>query len=55
VDQADKDQNGVGDICDGGRKLRGAGSRCSAVSPASGGLLVVGLALMGLARRRRTS
>jgi len=52
-DQADKNGDGVGDLCDGGRKLRGAGSRCATVSPASGGLMVLGLCLVSLARRRR--
>jgi MYXO-CTERM domain-containing protein len=55
VDQADDDSDGLGDVCDGGRELRGGSSRCSAVSPASGGLLVMALGLAGLMRRRRTT
>jgi uncharacterized protein (TIGR03382 family) len=54
-DQEDKDQDGFGDVCDGGRQIRGAGARCASVSPASGGLVLLGMSLLGLTRRRRSS
>ena len=54
VDQADDDGDGLGDVCDGIRQLRGAGSRCAAVTPATGGLGLLALSIIGLLRRRPT-
>jgi uncharacterized protein (TIGR03382 family) len=54
VDQADDDQDGIGDLCDGGRELRGGSSRC-ATGPAGGGLPVLLLSLAAIGLRRRES
>ena len=53
IDQANQDKDELGDACDQVRQLRGAGSRCAAVSPAGGGLMLVAAALIGLLSRRR--
>jgi uncharacterized protein (TIGR03382 family) len=53
VDQADEDGDEMGDVCDGIRQIRGGSARCAAVSPASSGLMLFALSMVGLLRRRR--
>jgi len=53
TDQANQDNDEFGDVCDNIRQLRGGSSRCTAVSPASGGLMLLAIGLLGLITRRR--
>ncbi len=54
LDQSDEDADGIGDLCDGDRRIRGGAASCAAVVPA-GGVLVLVTGLLGLALRRRVA
>jgi len=51
-DQADQDDDGLGDACDPRRQIRGAGSRCSAVDPVGSPWLA--LLVLAVVRRRKS-